>query len=432
MSKDNFDKEGEEKDAGQEELEKKDTEQETQPEGIQDDSQEISEDNQQHSLHESGEDNQSENQQPDSDQGQNIEGNSDTPNSDSPNENDGEGAGNKINWGYIALIIVIAVVIFFGMKNVIWKYFSGETKEAAPKVMESPELDNSKPTPTSSNQLIGDEQDSVKPSKINQQVEIDQKDMNADSNPPSNEKASMKSSEVNPQVAIEQKDVSMNKETKSIDQDTVKAIVKDFIKKNPKVIADSLIEFEKQNMEKEAKESQKYLSENSNAIFKDKPFLGNKDGTISMVEFFDYRCVYCHKVYPTLVKLMQEYTDLKITLIPLTFMGDVSVQAAKFSLAVFSLYPNKFYDFHSDLINSDSINEKVIFDLIEKHKFNKNKLVEEANSDRINNIIRDNLEIAQKSRVQGVPSFIINGEFVSGAMQYNNFKQLIDKSKSTN
>ena len=35
------------------------------------------------------------------------------------------------------------------------------------------------------------------------------------------------------------------------------------------------------------------------------PVLGNPDGDVTVVEFFDYNCPYCKKVFPTVTKLLK-------------------------------------------------------------------------------------------------------------------------------
>ena len=123
---------------------------------------------------------------------------------------------------------------------------------------------------------------------------------------------------------------------------------------------------------------------------------------------------------------MQAYPNLRITLVPLPFMGSDSSKAVKYSLAVSKLYPNKFAAFHSDLIMAQAINDQFISKLITKYGFDKNKLTETVNSDAISNLIKEDVKLAQKSGVQGVPSFVINGEFIPGAASYEEFKNKID------
>jgi protein-disulfide isomerase len=309
-----------------------------------------------------------------------------TPGENYDDGNDSDGY-KKINFGYVALAILVAVILFFGAKNKILEYFSGEHNTKAPVVSDS-------------------KKDSIFPS-------LHTKKLNE-----SNVPESMHQSNAQQSDPVNQ--------TSSMSEDDIKKTVKDFILNNPEIIMESLTKFERKTNEQKAQKTKEYLSKSSTTISKGRPFLGNKDGTLNIVEFFDYRCVHCNKVYPKLVKLMQAYPNLRITLVPLPFMGSDSSKAVKYSLAVSKLYPNKFAAFHSDLIMAQAINDQFISKLITKYGFDKNKLTETINSDAISNLIKEDVTLAQKSGVQGVPSFVINGEFIPGAASYEEFKNKID------
>jgi len=295
---------------------------------------------------------------------------------------------------YIGIAIVFAVILFFGIKDTIVEYFSGEEKTKAP--VASPQAQD---TP------------SIVPSNHTQALD------------------SPSIKQQNNSVEPQQQQAPANTMT----EDRVKEIVKSFILDNPEVIMESLTKFQKKAQEEQAKQQAKqqrqakeFLNKSSGTISTGKPFLGNKDGTLNIVEFFDYQCIHCNKVSPKLVRLTRAYPNLRIALVPLPFMGAASTKAAKFSLAVNSLHPNKFSAFHSDLIKAKSINDEFIFSLISKHGLDKNKLIAAVNSDKIDALLKENLKLAQKSGVRGVPSFVINGEFIPGAASYKDFKKKID------
>jgi len=293
------------------------------------------------------------------------------------------------------------MVLLFGFRNKILHYFSGEQAEAPKSTVSEPH--KQKPIIPSAHQV----QTAPSPTQPSQM--------------PMDQSAQQPTAPPSPQA---QQQTIMTEES-------VKMIVKDFILNNPEVIMESLTKLEKKTNEQRTKQSQEYLNKSGPAMSKGKPFIGNKNGTIRIVEFFDYRCIHCNKVYPKLIRLTKAYPNLKIALIPLPFMGVASTKATRFSLAVNHLYPNKFRAFHSDLIKAKTINDKFIFKLIKKHKLDKNKLIAVAGSDKIDRIIKENLKLAQKSGVQGVPSFVINGEFIPGAASYDEFKKKIDMIKAS-
>jgi protein-disulfide isomerase len=294
--------------------------------------------------------------------------------------------GRKIGFGYIAMGALIVVILFFGAKSKIMDYFSEPHKLAVP-VIEAPAIDTPAmgPTPTDT---------------------------------------------MNPPAAESMPAPNMQGMPSGMTEDQIKDVVKNYILNNPEVIMDSLTKLQKKSEEQQAQASKDYIHKSGGTMAQGKPFVGNKDGTMNIVEFFDYQCVHCKLVYPDLVKLMQAYPNLKISLVQLPFMGPDSAKAVKFSMAVNNLYPDKFNDFHSDLLKANTINEQFIFDLVTKYGMNKDNLIKESNSDSVTKMINENLDLAQKSGVRGVPSFIINGEFIPGAPSYDDLKMKIDAIKT--
>ena len=65
------------------------------------------------------------------------------------------------------------------------------------------------------------------------------------------------------------------------------------------------------------------------------PFLGPEEAPITIVEFSDFECGYCRKVYPTLLRIRNEYdSEVKIVFkhFPLSFHKEANL-AAQYALA---------------------------------------------------------------------------------------------------
>jgi protein-disulfide isomerase len=318
----------------------------------------------------------------------------------------------KVGLGYVAFGLLVVFIVFLGAKDKIMGYFV-RTPEVAQKpaweAVNQPALPSESSMPAQSDSKAIPEAEATSPNSM-----MPDDGQAAVNTAASNDAASNGS---NNTVAITNSSAAM--------ADDKMDTMKDFIMNNPEVIIESLTRFQQKRLQ----ESKDYVAKSADKIISGKPFIGNKDGTLVITEFFDYRCGYCRKVYPDLLKLIKEYPDLKIVLIELPYGGDTSTKAAKFSLAVHALYPEQFYNFHTGLLNATFIDDKVIYALISQYNMDKTKLIEKANSDEIEKIISQNVQQATKAGVQGVPSFLINGEFVHGATSYSEFKKRLDALK---
>ena len=112
----------------------------------------------------------------------------------------------------------------------------------------------------------------------------------------------------------------------------IEALVKQFILDNPKVVVESLDKFREQQAAaylKEQADAAKAVHENvSGDGF---PSIGPKDADITVVEFFDYNCGYCHKVLPELKELIEAEKNVRVIFLDFPILGPPSLEAAKWS-----------------------------------------------------------------------------------------------------
>lgn len=62
---------------------------------------------------------------------------------------------------------------------------------------------------------------------------------------------------------------------------------------------------------------------------KDPPFLGNPNGDVTVVEFFDYQCPYCKKAHPMVKKVIERDGNVKLVMKDWPIFGDASIFAAQ-------------------------------------------------------------------------------------------------------
>ena len=66
----------------------------------------------------------------------------------------------------------------------------------------------------------------------------------------------------------------------------------------------------------------------------DSPVLGNPDGDVAIVEFFDYKCPYCKRVSGTLKDVVAADGKIRLIMKEFPILGPRSIQAARAALAV--------------------------------------------------------------------------------------------------
>jgi protein-disulfide isomerase len=158
----------------------------------------------------------------------------------------------------------------------------------------------------------------------------------------------------------------------------------------------------------------------------DIPSLGNPQGDITIVEYFDYQCPYCKKTAPELAQVVAEDGKVKLVLKDWPIFGPASTYAARMSLA--SKYQDKYEAAHDALIAAKAkLTEAAVDDLLGKAGID----VARATADRdthsaeIDALLARNDAQARAFGFQGTPGFIIGTFRVPGALNTAGFKRAI-------
>lgn len=121
--------------------------------------------------------------------------------------------------------------------------------------------------------------------------------------------------------------------------------VKQYLLENPEVIIEAMQVLQDRQNQAAVAQDQTILSQNAEAIFKDPTSWvgGNPDGNITVVEFMDYRCPYCHKAFSEIEDLVK--TDGKIRFVVKEFpiLGEDSTNSSRFALAMRMLHGDDAY-----------------------------------------------------------------------------------------
>ena len=187
--------------------------------------------------------------------------------------------------------------------------------------------------------------------------------------------------------------------------------VEETLNNNPEIIINAMQSYEQKMREQAAAEAQKIIEANLPALHNDanSPFIGAADAKTVLVEFFDFSCGYCHKVYPAIKKIAEANPDIKIVFKPLTFVAPISQYAAKAALAANE--QGKFFEAYSAIFDFEGRpDEAKVDELVASTGVDMEKLKADMNSDKVNGTLSSINDLAGKIQVHGVPALFLNGK----------------------
>jgi len=194
----------------------------------------------------------------------------------------------------------------------------------------------------------------------------------------------------------------------------VETLIKEYLLNNGELILESVKNHqealqEKQRAEAEEKAKAFMASLNTN----DLPIAGNKDGDITIVEFFDYNCGYCRKALVELQKVLDKDDQVKVIFMDMPILGPQSLEAAKWSMAAHK--QGKYFEYHSALLEHNGPKDpKNLEKIAKKIGLDVKKLITDKESKELEQTIISQVESAQAMNIRGTPGFIINGQIYPG------------------
>ncbi|WP_305987462.1 DsbA family protein [Roseibium sp. MMSF_3544] len=218
-----------------------------------------------------------------------------------------------------------------------------------------------------------------------------------------------------------------------LSRDDVEKIVREYLLENPEIIAEAFNELQRREQEAEEAARLQALNDSADILFNStrQVVLGNPQGSVTLVEFFDYNCGYCKRAYGDMVRLIEENPDLKVVLKEFPVLGQGSVEAAQVAVAVNSIAPEKYPDFHEALLLSrGQANLASAVAAATDLGISEEELQAAMSTDEAGQTIEEVYTLANRLGLTGTPSYVVGNEVVMGAVGYDQLSSKLDALKN--
>jgi protein-disulfide isomerase len=201
----------------------------------------------------------------------------------------------------------------------------------------------------------------------------------------------------------------------------IEKIIKDYLLAHPEVLEEVSAELSKRQAASEAEKHEAGIAQNAQVIFNSPRgvTIGNKDGDVAFVEFFDYNCGYCKRAMADMIDLMKSDPKLKVVLKEFPVLGPGSVEAAQVAVAVRMQDPSgkKYLDFHQKLLGGKGQADKARAMAAAKEAgLDVTRLEKDLTSPEIRATLEENFKLAEAMGMNGTPSYVIGKQVIIGAV----------------
>ncbi|MBW3098939.1 DsbA family protein [Pseudohoeflea coraliihabitans] len=207
----------------------------------------------------------------------------------------------------------------------------------------------------------------------------------------------------------------------------IETVIRDYLLSNPEILEEMQMALQAKQEAEAASRSKAVISENSKAIF-DAPgdvVLGNPDGDVTVVEFFDYNCGYCKAAMADMDSILEEDKNVRFVLKEFPILGPDSMGAHMVAMSFRELMPEKYGEFHRQLLGGERANEDVAVHIATALGADESALRAGMQDPAIKDDIREAYRLSDALGIRGTPSYVIGDETVFGAVGVETLEEKI-------
>ena len=207
----------------------------------------------------------------------------------------------------------------------------------------------------------------------------------------------------------------------------VKQLALEAILENPQIIMQAVAILEQRERERAASGANTVrlqLEQDPNS-----PNLGNPDGDVTVIEFFDYNCPYCRKAGQTVQELLASDANVRVIYREWPILGEDSVFASRAALAARA--QGKYEEFHWALMNGEGrASEASILNLARHLDLDVEKLQADMTSPAVEAHIAQSSALARTLGFTGTPAFIVGDRTAPGMLSTDEITAMVAEARA--
>jgi protein-disulfide isomerase len=215
----------------------------------------------------------------------------------------------------------------------------------------------------------------------------------------------------------------------------IERIVREYLLSHPELLQEVMSELEKRQAVAEAEKHRTAVKQYSEVIFSSprQVTLGNTQGDVTVVEFFDYNCGYCKRAMSDMLDLMKNDAKLKFVLKEFPVLGEGSMQAAQVAAAVRMQDKSggkKYLEFHQKLLTGRGPADKARALAVAKEiGLDVARIEKDMAGDEVKAQLEESFKLAEALGLNGTPSYVVGNDVVVGAVGLNTLKEKVNAAR---
>ncbi|CTQ33672.1 DsbA family protein [Jannaschia rubra] len=207
----------------------------------------------------------------------------------------------------------------------------------------------------------------------------------------------------------------------------IKELALEAILENPQVVMEAVAILQQRDAEEAEAQAQATLGNSRDRLERDPnaPVLGNPDGDVTVVEFFDYNCPYCRRAGGEVARLLDADDQVRVVYREWPILGEASVFATKAALA--SREQDRYAEFHEALMGATGrLDEASVMAIADGIGLDTDRLRADMEAPEVQAHIDTSMELAQSLGFSGTPSFVIGDMRAPGLVDADQLQEMVE------
>lgn len=230
-------------------------------------------------------------------------------------------------------------------------------------------------------------------------------------------------------VPVKQAAASGTDQAKPWTRSDIENVVRDYLVEHPELLIDMQTALEAKQRERQQAAQAAIIQQSAQEIFHNKndAVLGNPQGDVTIVEFYDYNCGFCRQALKDMQALVSSDKNLRFVLKEFPVLGPDSHRAHIVAAAFRSLKPEKYVEFHERLLGGQGrADEQTAIKLALSLGADEAALREAMKDPAIEKEFAATYDLANRLEITGTPSYVVGNEIIPGALGSETLEQKVE------
>ena len=217
------------------------------------------------------------------------------------------------------------------------------------------------------------------------------------------------------------------------DRAAFRAEVRAYILENPEVLMEAIGILQDREAAAQAAGETEMLAALRSEIYEDGHSWvgGNLNGDVTLVEFIDYRCGYCRRAHPEVNELVESDGNIRRIVKEFPILGDQSVLAARFAVAVKQQAGDDAYKAAHDALMTlrGEVTEDSLRRLAADLSLDVDATIAGMDDPEVARVLAANRALGEMLQINGTPTFVLGDTFLRGYVPLDAMRGLVAEAR---